>query len=159
MPLKWEEGRNPYVFNSFAKLEAGPAIQRNQVVTKARHLKIKVEGGQDVRINGSLLSAPEIEEAKNTLTTVGSLAEELLLVHQVPPQEDSEVEQASTELLKLLENPVSAAGGLPLAHPMCLAAFIPPPARTAAPMPDPEALGLVSTAGSTHPPDDVIFDY
>jgi hypothetical protein len=160
MPLKWEPGRNPYVFNCFGKLRIGSRASVPEICAQARQINQRLAVGETIELAGVPLDEHTINEASAALREPSSLAEELLLVHAQPTAGDRRRQKKLIESIRaqaLREAEVSRVPP-PLRSPAALLWFVPPPGPEAADPPAWEELGLVNATDPEDQEHDIVFD-
>jgi len=157
MPLTWKKGRNPYIYNYFGILSIGPNASIAQVVALAQQLKIRIDGGALVELNGVRIDKNQVDKACSSLQDEKTWAHELLLVHSQVKHKKMQLES----LLKKLEETVKLSieyEPLRLVHPFAIFWFIPEPGSEAAPLPEFENFGLVGPNDEADRKLDIVFD-
>lgn len=159
MPLKWERGKNPYIYNYFGKLQVGPNMRPTQIVAQARSLVQMIIAGEDIRCAANFpLDEHAINEASSKLRDPRALAEELLLVHPQPEREKTGKVKKLVDQIKQKATMPKCDTPIPLLHPLAVFWLIPTPGQEAVDLPDWDELGFV---GPGDPEDlllDIVFD-
>lgn len=161
MPLKWEPGRNPYKQTYFARLGIGPNTATKEIPGRAKSRKQKLDRdlakGEPVLLHGEPLDEHSVAEAQQKLIDPESRAHELLLVHPEPPRETSNLDKACRSLCEAAALP-DERPPLPLADPLAIFWFTPPPDMAAVSLPPLEAFGFIEAGTPEDIALDIIFD-
>ncbi|MBI4602182.1 MAG: hypothetical protein HY721_09500 [Planctomycetes bacterium] len=156
MPLRWERGTNPYVFNYFGKLRLGPNATPQQIVAQAESLRLKL-GFEKVELAGRELDEHAIQEASARLRDPGPLAQELLLVHPQGKKEGGKLKALAEKLRGLAVVP-DERFPIGLIHPLGIFWLLPAPGVEAAELPAWSDLGLVGPGDEKDRQLDMVFD-
>ncbi len=156
MPLRWEPGKNPYVFNYFSKLEVGPSAVPVQITQQADN-RAKSVNQRPIMLCGVELDEHAIREASTALRQPDSHAEELLLVHPHTRRERTKLKGLIEELNRLAVLPERPAQ-IPLHHPLAVFWFVPEPGPESAEMPEWREFGFVEPGDDMDRELDIVFD-
>jgi hypothetical protein len=157
MPLKWQRGVNPYVFNYFGTLRCGPNSTALQIQARARDLARQVAARGGVELAGQPLNEFAISEAAKKLLEPDVQAEELLLVHPHRPAERGNLDALVGKLAQTATLPDQRETPA-LVHPTAVFWFLPAPDGEAAALPEFETLGLVAAGDEPDVQLDIVFD-
>ncbi len=158
MPLKWQPGINPYMHTYFAKLRAGPNVRADQLIQQCRELKKLLAAGKPVTLDSTSLDEHALSEAATKLTREpAALAQELLLVHPQPKDEGKKLKRVCAELRQASALDETREP-LPLAHPLAILWFTPPPAPDVIGRPDWREFGFVESGDEQDLALDIVFD-
>jgi hypothetical protein len=81
--MQWEPPKNPYRLNAFRILQLGAGATPAQIVAQSSNLGRRISAGTSLKIGGESLDLPAVTQAAATLRDPATLAEELLLVHNL----------------------------------------------------------------------------
>ena len=157
MPLKWNRGVNPYVFNYFGKLRVGPESRPVQIVEQAKKLNQLLMAGEAIVLAGEELDEHALNEASSKLREPSPLAEELLLVHYCKQATGRQPQKLVDQLHTLVTLPDDRT--VPeLRDPLAIYWFLQPPGEEVAELPPSSDLGLVEPGAAEDLELDIVFD-
>lgn len=156
MPLKWEPGRNPYVFNYFGKLEVGPSANSVNIIQQAEKRASSVKS-KKIELCSVQLDEHAIIQARMALSEPKSRAEELLLVHPVPYHDRGGLNSKISQLKSQAVLP-ERIERIPLHHPLAVFWFIPEPGKEASSLPEWEEFGFAGPDDLEDLGLDIVFD-
>lgn len=157
MPLEWQRGLNPYMFNYFGKLQLGPNALPTQIVAQAKNLAQLLSAGQTLELAGEVLDEHAINDASSKLREPRPRAEELLLVHPQAEGGKSRLKKIRAKLQKLAMIPEERP--MPeLRHPLAVLWFVPAPDPEAAELPPWGEFGFVVPGDEDDRQLDIVFD-
>jgi hypothetical protein len=158
MPFKWEQGKNPFIYNYFGILRIGPNTTQKNILEYARKLKQLLTSGERLELAGHPLDEHAIDDASRKLHEPVSQSEELLLVHPQPQWDNKKRMKSLVGKLRETALFPEDRSPPPLLHPLALCWFIPAPGAEAAELPEWSAFGLVEPGEGPDLELDIVFD-
>jgi hypothetical protein len=157
MPLKWQQGINPYIFNYFGKLQVGPTSPPKNFQPQAKRFVQKLAAGEVIELGGRALDEHGINDASRKLLDPRVRAGELLLAHPQAGQTGKNLKTVADQVRREAVLPTERE--MPrLLHPTAIFWFVPGPGPEAAELPPFEDLGLVAAGDEDDAKLDIVFD-
>jgi hypothetical protein len=157
MPLIWQNGINPYIFNYFGKLQIGPNAPPANFQPQAKRFVQKLAAGETIELAGQRLDEHAVNEASRKLLDPRVRASELLLIHPQLGQSGKPLKTIADQIRRETTLP-SDQELPPLSSATAAFWFIPQPGPEAAELPPFEAFGLVAAGDEADLQLDIVFD-
>ena len=158
MPLRWERGKNPYVWGYFQMLGVSPDSDDRQIAAISTRLTKRAEFGKPPEVAGIPLTTHQISQAANgILHDPDTRLAESLLVHPAVPKTTVAADSAEAEIRNLVPVP-GTREPMPMAHPLAFVTVLPHPSCEAAAWPDFDDFGFVGPQDEPDQALDIVFD-